>query len=87
MASTEVEQIDTGWVREPADAPSARFGWHQSARKGFMFAGWFCVLALLGMLIGNHTGRVEDLYLIGFALVLVYFLVKPAFAKRGRWKS
>ena len=87
MASTEVEQIDTGWVREPADAPSARFGWHGQARKSFMIAGWFCVIALLAMMIGNHTGHIEDLYLIGFAAVLAYFLLKPVWTSRGRWKS
>ncbi|MAU82140.1 DUF2631 domain-containing protein [Gordonia sp. Z-3] len=87
MASTEVEQIDTGWVREPADAPSARFGWHGQARKTFMIAGWFCVFALLAMFIGNHTGHVEDIYLAAFAAVLAFFLLKPIWTSRGRWKN
>ncbi|GAC68973.1 DUF2631 domain-containing protein [Gordonia soli] len=89
MASTEVEhhdEVDTGWVREPADAPSARFGWHGQGRKTFAIAGWFCVLALLGMLIGNHIGHVEDLYLIGGAIVLAYFLLKNTLPKRGKWQ-
>ena len=87
MASTEVEPVDTGWVREPADAPSARFGWHGQATKSFMIAGWFCVFALLAMFIGNHRGHVEDIWLAAFAVVLAYFLLKPVWANRGRWKN
>lgn len=89
MASTEVEHdsVDTGWVREPADAPSARFGWHGRATKTFFIAGWFCVLALLGMLIGNHTGKVEDIWLICIALALAFFLIKGMFFNRdSKWR-
>ncbi|WAC55110.1 DUF2631 domain-containing protein [Gordonia sp. SL306] len=87
MASTEVEPVDTGWVREPADAPSARFGWHGQATKSFMIAGWFCVVALLCMLIGNQRGHIEDIYLVGMAVVLAYFLIRPSIRNRGRWKN
>ncbi len=85
-AVAEHSQIDTGWTREPADAPSARFGWHGQARKSFMIVGWFFVAGLLLMMIGNHKGRVEDVYLIGFAAVLAFFLIKNSFSARTRWK-
>ncbi|GAA1480450.1 DUF2631 domain-containing protein [Gordonia sinesedis] len=94
MASTEVKTgehgavdhptIDTGWRREPADAPSARFGWHGVATKTFYIAGWFSVFAVLAMIIGNHEGRVEDLYLIGFAALMAYFLIKGMVTKK-KW--
>lgn len=86
MASTEVEPVDTGWVREPADAPSARFGWHGQATKSFLIAGWICVIALLFMQIGNHRGHVEDIWLICIALILAYFLIKGMVGRRGRWQ-
>ncbi|MFW0784671.1 DUF2631 domain-containing protein [Gordonia sp. CPCC 206044] len=85
MASTEVEPVDTGWTHEPVDAPSARFGWHGQARKSFMIAGWFCVIALLCMMIGNHIGHVEDIWLVVIAAFVAYFLVKGTIGKRGRW--
>ncbi|MGV9712368.1 DUF2631 domain-containing protein [Gordonia sp. NPDC003424] len=87
MASTEVEPVDTGWVREPADAPSARFGWHGQARKSFLIAGWFFVAFLLLMMIGNHRGHVEDIWLIATALVLAYFLIKASFGPKGAWRK
>ena len=92
MASTEVEhssdthsgEIDTGWRREPADAPSARFGWFGIPRTPSIIAGWFCVAALLFMLIGNQVGHVEDIYLIAIALVLALVLLYKMFQKK-KW--
>lgn len=84
MASTELDHnddIDTGWTHEPAQAPSARFGWHGVATKSFYIAGWFCVLALLGMLVGNHVGHVEDIWLVATAAGLAAILVKGMVAK------
>ncbi|KNA92997.1 DUF2631 domain-containing protein [Gordonia sp. w5E2] len=89
MASTEVEheqhkQIDTGWRHEPEDAPSARFGWHGTATKSMYAAGWFCVAALLFMLIGNQVGHVEDIYLIVIAVALACILLYKMFKKK-KW--
>ena len=86
MASTEVDHpsVDTGWVREPADAPSARFGWHGFGRKTAAIAGWVVVIALLGMTIGNHTGKVEDVFLVCIAIGLAFVLLKNTLAPRRR---
>lgn len=91
MAETAVQehdshaQIDTGWKREPAEAPSARFGWHGQATKTFIVVGWFFTAFLLFMMIGNHTGKIEDIFLVGFALVLAFYLIKGMRPDRGRW--
>ncbi len=82
MASTEVE-----YKPEPAEAPSARFGWHGEATKTFKIAGWFSVAALLFMMIGNQKGHVEDLWLIGFALALAFILIRGEVLSRGKWKK
>lgn len=89
MASTEVEHtaVDTGWVREPVNAPSARFGWHGQATKTFQIAGWFVVFSLLAMLIGNHHGHVEDIWLIAIAAGLAFILIKNTIGRRGRWQK
>ncbi|GAB10934.1 hypothetical protein GOARA_063_01330 [Gordonia araii NBRC 100433] len=88
MASTEVDHpsVDTGWVREPVEAPSARFGWHGFGRKTGSIAGWFVVIALLGMLIGNHTGKVEDIFLVATAAVIAFLLIRNTVSP-GRSKS
>ncbi|QKT07061.1 DUF2631 domain-containing protein [Gordonia sp. X0973] len=78
MASTEVDHapVDTGWVREPADVPSARFGWSGFGRKSAGIAGWIVVIGLLGMTIGNHQGKVEDIYLVVIAVVVAFLLLR-----------
>lgn len=82
MASTEVE-----YKPEPAEAPSARFGWHGEGIKTFKIAAWVSVIALLGMIIGNHEGHVEDFYLIGFAALIIFILVRDEIISRGKWKK
>lgn len=87
MASTDVEhaeEIDTGWRHEPADAPSARFGWHGVATRTFYIAGWVCVVILLAMFFGNHVGHVEDIWLAASAAVLAVFLLKGMLTKK-KW--
>jgi len=79
------DTVDTGWVREPADAPSARFGWHGQATKAFYIAGVICALALVAMIIGNHHGHIEDIYLVGFALLLLFFVIRGLVMNRGKW--
>ncbi|MFT4128034.1 MAG: DUF2631 domain-containing protein [Gordonia sp. (in: high G+C Gram-positive bacteria)] len=84
MAGTDVEhheEIDTGWRREPADAPSARFGWHGVATKSIYVVGWLGVIALLAMFIGNHKGHVEDIWLAAAAIVVAYGLLRGMLAK------
>ncbi|MCP2178573.1 DUF2631 domain-containing protein [Williamsia maris] len=94
MASSEVEHSKshsevavTGWAHEPADAPSARFGWHGESKTAMRIGGWVSGIALLAMLIGNHESRVEDLYLIGFAAVLWFILLRDLYLGRRKWKN
>lgn len=89
MASTEVEHHvpDTGWRREPNDIPSARFGWSGEGHRTFQMAAVLGALSLLGMLVGNHIGHVEDLYLIGFAGLLLLTVIIDTVAKRGKWRN
>ncbi|MGC4932604.1 DUF2631 domain-containing protein [Gordonia sp. DT30] len=87
MASTDVEhsdEVDTGWVHEPADAPSARFGWHGVASRTFYIAGWVCVLLLLAMMYGNQKGHVEDIWLIAAAIFVAVILLRGMLTKK-KW--
>ncbi|WP_026917668.1 DUF2631 domain-containing protein [Gordonia shandongensis] len=86
MASTQVQPIDTGWVREPADAPSARFGWHGVGRRSIAAASLVTGIILLAMLIGNHVGHVEDIYLVVFAVALIGYTVYEMIPRKGAWK-
>ncbi|MGZ4554104.1 MAG: DUF2631 domain-containing protein [Mycobacteriaceae bacterium] len=42
---------------------------------------------LLVFLIGNHRGHVEDLWLIGMAVILVAILLRDAVRRRTSWRK
>ncbi len=71
---------------DPADEPSVEWGWHGSFPKGMLIAGWFSVGALLIMLIGNHRGRTEDIWLIGVAVFMALGLVLHTVRQRNAWR-
>lgn len=66
------------------DEPSVRWGWHQHSRKIGQPVGWFFVVFLLLMLFGNHIGRVEDIYLVSFAVVIAVCLVAAALPHKDK---
>ncbi|MFR9751886.1 DUF2631 domain-containing protein [Nocardia sp. 004] len=86
MAATELEHADTerGIVTrvDPAEVPSAAWGWSGESRRTFRVAGWIVTFILLAMLIGNHQGRVEDLFLVGFAALLAGIMVRDSVLRR-----
>jgi hypothetical protein len=45
------------------------------------------ILFLLSMLVGNHEGRMEDLWLVGIALVLIVILIWDARRRKNAWRS
>jgi hypothetical protein len=73
---TPVSGVDT------AEVPSAAWGWSGEAPRTFRAAGWIFSIFLLSMFIGNHTGRIEDAYLAGFALVIIFALVLDIIRRR-----
>ncbi|MGZ8179954.1 DUF2631 domain-containing protein [Williamsia sp. SKLECPSW1] len=85
--SHDLEVADTGWRREPTDAPSARFGWHGESKTTMRVSGWISGLILLAMIIGNHKGHVEDWWLVGFTAALWLVLIRDLVLSRGKWKN
>ncbi|MEU7629060.1 DUF2631 domain-containing protein [Nocardia sp. NPDC049220] len=86
MAATELEHADTqrGIVThvDTAEVPSAAWGWSGESRRTFRIAGWIVALILLCMLHGNHKGRVEDVFLIGFAVLIAGILIRDSLLLR-----
>lgn len=75
------DPIAAGHV-DTADVPSAAWGWSHENRTLMRVAGWFFAIFLLLMLIGNHSGKVEDMYLIGFAAAIIILLVRDIILRR-----
>lgn len=71
-----------------ADEPSAAWGWHGLGKRPVVISAIVGGLFLLLMLVGNHIGHVEDVFLVVFAALcfvgalLVVFTPKIKQVKR-----
>ena len=63
------------------------WGWHGETGKWGRIGGWSATLATLTFLIGNHEGRVEDLWILGIVLVMVIILLWDARRRKNAWRA
>jgi len=63
------------------------WGWHGEAGKVGRILGWLMVVVMLTFLVGNHEGRVEDLWVIGAALLLVGSLLWDVRRRKNAWRA
>ncbi|MET8774885.1 DUF2631 domain-containing protein [Nocardia sp. NPDC050713] len=86
MAATDIEPANNERAVvthvDTAEVPSAEWGWSGESRRTFRIAGWIVAFILLAMIIGNHKGLVEDIYLVGFAALIVVILVRDSILRR-----
>jgi hypothetical protein len=82
VVTTEVER-HTGVDVE--DVPSAEWGWSKQNYKLIHIGGIVSALFLLTMLRGNHVGRVEDAFLIGFAALIFVLVGRDWWLRRRGW--
>ncbi|MGA9872048.1 MAG: DUF2631 domain-containing protein [Rhodococcus sp. (in: high G+C Gram-positive bacteria)] len=86
MAQTELNPASYDPVEytheDVAEVPSADWGWSGESRTAMRVASIVVALFLLFMIHGNHTGKVEDLWLIGFAIALVAMVVRDIVVRR-----
>ena len=79
MANTEVERYSEV---DPAEVPSAAWGWSKINHRTWYALGIFIIVFLLGMLRGNHIGHVEDWFLIAFAALTALVIVRDMILRR-----
>jgi len=82
MVSTEVERYNDV---DPADVPSATWGWSKINYRTWYITGLFIVGFLLLMLRGNHVGHIEDYVLIVFAVLTLAVIVRDWWGRRRGW--
>jgi Protein of unknown function (DUF2631) len=82
VASTEVEHVKGV---DTAEVPSAAWGWSRINIRTWHGVGLFAIVFLLAMLRGNHVGHIEDIFLIGFAAVALFALVRDIWGRRRGW--
>ena len=79
MVSTEVERKTKVDV---ADVPSAEWGWSGDAPRLWHILGILMAVFLVAMIRGDHVGRTEDAYLIGFAALILFFVGRDWYLRR-----
>lgn len=82
MVSTELDKTDGVDVE---DVPSAAWGWSKENHKVIQIGGVLSALFMLAMLRGNHVGRVEDIFLITFAVVVLGIVARDWWLRRRGW--
>ncbi|WP_428961449.1 DUF2631 domain-containing protein [Micromonospora fluostatini] len=69
---------------EPVTSPDQHKPGH---RKAGRIGAVVTALAMLAMLCGNHEGRVEDLWLVGLAVVLLGIVIGDVVLRRNGLRS
>jgi hypothetical protein len=63
------------------------WGWHGEMGKWGRRLTIIPILFLLAMLFGNHRGKLEDIWLIGFAVLMIVLLVVDSRRRKNAWRS
>ncbi|ORV10356.1 DUF2631 domain-containing protein [Mycobacterium celatum] len=82
MAGTEVERY-TGV--DLAEVPSAEWGWSRINHRTWHIVGLCVAGFLLLMLRGNHVGHIENWFLISFAALTLFVVVRDWWGRRRGW--
>ncbi|MBU3686937.1 MAG: DUF2631 domain-containing protein [Mycobacteriaceae bacterium] len=80
MVSTDIERYKV----DPADVPSADWGWSKITHRTWYAVGIFIVVFLLGMMHGNHIGHVENWFLLAFAVLTAGAIVRDWWLRRRK---
>ncbi|WP_199439084.1 DUF2631 domain-containing protein [Umezawaea beigongshangensis] len=73
-------------IVDPHDEPSAEWGWHGSFPVGMKIAGWLSTAFVLIMLIGNHEGFTEDIWLVAFGVAMAAGLIYHQVRSKTSWR-
>ena len=79
-------ELDKRPAVDPHDEPSAEWGWHGTLRKGIKIAGWLSTIAVFSLLIGNHHGQTENIWVILTGLTMAGFLIWDQVRSRTSWR-
>jgi hypothetical protein len=70
--------------QEPVTSPDQHKPDH---RRAAQISGVLSIIVLLLMMIGNHEGRTEDIFLIGFAAGIAAILIGDVVLRRNGLRS
>ena len=67
---------------DPHDEPSAEWGWSKENPRLIHIGGILAAIFMLCMLRGNHVGKVEDIFLVAFAVVILGVVARDWWLRR-----
>ena len=63
------------------------WGWHHEWGKKMRGTVVLPLIFIVAMIWGNHRGKVEDIWLIASAAIIVLLYVRAAYHRRNAWRS
>jgi len=63
------------------------WGWHGEIGKWGRRTWWIAPLFLLAMLRGNHQGNVENIWLIGTAVLMLVVFLYDRSRRKNAWRA
>ena len=63
------------------------WGWHGETGKLGRVGAVIATVILLLFMIGNHQGKVEDLYIGGIALVMILIIIADWRRRKNAWRG
>jgi hypothetical protein len=79
-------ELDKRPAVDTHEEPSAEWGWHGTFPKATRIAGWLSAIFCFLMLIGNHHGFTEDLWLVVTGVSIIAFLIWDQVRSRTSWR-
>ncbi|MGY1617624.1 DUF2631 domain-containing protein [Geodermatophilus sp. SYSU D00691] len=63
------------------------WGWHGEMGKWGRRTWWLAAVFILALLIGNHEGNVENVWLIGTAALMVLVFLLDRVRRKNAWRA
>ncbi|HEX7306930.1 MULTISPECIES: DUF2631 domain-containing protein [unclassified Lentzea] len=79
-------ELDKRPAVDPHEEPSADWGWHGTLPKGTRIAGWLSAVFCFLMLIGNHHGQTENIFLVATGVAIIAMLLWDAARRKTSWR-
>ena len=63
------------------------WGWHGETGRAGRVGAWIAVLFVLAYLVGNHEGRIEDIWLLALTALLIVLVIADGRRRKNAWRS
>jgi Protein of unknown function (DUF2631) len=72
---------------DPADEPSAEWGWSGSFPNATRIAGAVVAVLLLLLMLGPYQSHLQDFWMIPIAIGILVVIVRGTIKRRNAWRK